>query len=67
MGMDLGISALASSMASQSLMGQLLVKTLDQTQQLVKSSAAVDLTQSAEAIAAQIDISGLGENIDLTA
>lgn len=59
------IAALSSAMAAQSVMGQLLVKTFDQTQQLVEQSAAIDLSQASAKVAAQID--GLGENIDLIA
>ena len=59
------LAALSSAMAAQTVMGQLLVRTLDQTQALIVSSGQLDLTASAEKIAASID--GLGENLDVTA
>ncbi|MBZ0256386.1 hypothetical protein K8I31_10000 [bacterium] len=59
------LAALSNAMAAQSIMGQLLVKTLDQTQAIIAGSGQLDLTASAEKIASSID--GLGENLDVTA
>lgn len=63
--MDMDLAALSNAMAAQSIMGQLLVKTLDQTQAIIAGSGQLDLTASAEKIASSID--GLGENLDVTA
>ncbi len=58
------IAALSSAMAAQSVMGQLLIRTLDQTQALIVGSGQLDLAASADKVAASID--GLGENLDVT-
>ncbi|MDP8244996.1 MAG: hypothetical protein P9L94_12995 [Candidatus Hinthialibacter antarcticus] len=59
------IAALSSAMAAQSIMGELLVRTLDQTQAIIVGSGQLELSASADKIAASID--GLGENLDVTA
>lgn len=63
--MDMDLAALSNAMAAQSIMGQLLVKTLDQTQALIAGSGQLDLTANAKKIASSID--GLGGNLDVTA
>lgn len=55
------VSALASSLSAQSMMGMLVVKVLDQTQALVQQQAAANLAN------AQVRIEGVGENVDIKA
>lgn len=64
------VSALSQSLATQSLMGQLLVKVLGQNLEMAQQQALLamesKLQESAMAPAVEI-IEGLGENVDLSA
>jgi hypothetical protein len=59
--MELG--SLASAMSAQAAMGQLLVKVLDQTQQLIQQQAAITIDNAA----VTPSVEGVGENIDVVA
>lgn len=58
------VSALAASLSTQSAMGMLVVKVLDQTQQMIEQQMA-NLAQNAAITPVSVD--GLGENLDITA
>lgn len=57
------VSALAASLSIQSAMGMLVVKVMDQTQQMIEQQAAA-LVQNAAISPVSVD--GLGENLDIS-
>ena len=58
------ISALAQALSSQSAMGMLLAKVMDQAQQLIQQQAAYTVQQ---AMVTPAVLDGVGENLDVTA
>ncbi len=58
------ISALAQALTSQSAMGMLLVKVMDQAQQMIQQQAAYTVQQ---AMVTPVALDGVGENLDVTA
>ncbi|MDX9754856.1 MAG: hypothetical protein RBU29_12910 [bacterium] len=64
------IGALSQALATQSLMGELVVKVLGQTTQMAQQQALAALEQTLQDQAMQSTaalIEGLGENIDIVA
>jgi hypothetical protein len=59
------IAALSQSLNSQALMGMLLVKVLDQTQEMIKQQAALISQQAMQVPVVTPD--GVGENLDVVA
>jgi hypothetical protein len=58
------MSALAAALSAQTAMGLLVVKTLDQTQQMIKQQAANTIEQ---AQIPSVTADGIGESLDVIA